>query len=303
MNAEPVIEIEHLTKTYGSTRAVDDLSLTVRRGEIFGLLGSNGAGKTTTVECLEGLRRPTSGRVRVLGMDPREQSPELAGRIGCQLQESHLPDRMKVWEAVRLFARAAPKPVDVEEHLQRWGLEEKRNAAFGSLSGGQRQRLFVALALVSEPEVVFLDEMTTGLDPAARRVTWELIEAIRDQGTTVVLVTHFMDEAERLCDRVAVLDRGRIIAEETPAALATSAGRLRVTFTHGSDDLEWLAAVSGVAEVVRHGPRVEVFGSGPVAVRVAAALAAHGVEPADLLVERPSLEDAFLTLTGHGLEA
>jgi ABC-2 type transport system ATP-binding protein len=303
MRADTVIEIEHLTKTYGAIRAVDDLSLTVRRGEIFGLLGSNGAGKTTTVECLEGLRRPTSGRVRVLGMDPWEQSPELAGRIGCQLQESHLPDRMKVWEAVRLFARAAPKPMAWKGHLKRWGLEEKRGAAFGSLSGGQRQRLFVALALVSDPEVVFLDEMTTGLDPAARRVTWGLIEEIRDQGTTVVLVTHFMDEAERLCDRVAVVERGRIIAEETPAALAMSAGRLRVTFTHVADDLEWLADLPGVAEVVRRGPRVEVFGSGPVAVRVAAALVARGVEPADLLVERPSLEDAFLSLTGHDLEA
>ena len=208
------------------------MSFAVQAGEVFGLLGSNGAGKTTTVECLEGLRRPDAGEVRVLGVDPLAHPERLRGRVGCQLQESHLPDRMRVWEALDLFAAASPRPVDWTDVLEAWGLSAKRDAAFASLSGGQRQRLLVALALVTDPEVVFLDEMTTGLDPAARHTTWELIEAIRERGTTVVLVTHFMDEAERLCDRIAIMDAGRIVAMGTPAALIEAeAGEVRVKFT------------------------------------------------------------------------
>ncbi len=217
--SDTVIEVEHLRKVYGDAVAVDDVSFSVHRGEIFGLLGSNGAGKTTSVECIEGLRRPSGGTLRVLGRDPHRESRALAGRIGCQLQESRLPDHIKVWEALDLFAAITPGAADWRLLMEQWGLAEKRNASFASLSGGQRQRLFVALAFVSEPEIVFLDEMTTGLDPAARHVAWELIERIRDRGTTVVLVTHFMDEAERLCDRVAVVDAGRIVALDTPRGL------------------------------------------------------------------------------------
>ena len=299
---EPVIAVEHLRKSYGTTVAVEDVSFQVRRGEIFGLLGSNGAGKTTTVECLEGLRRPDGGGVSVLGVEPHAHPEKLRGRVGCQLQESHLPERMRVWEALELFAAAAPHPVDYNVLLDDWGLTEKRKAAFGSLSGGQRQRLLVALALVSEPEVVFLDEMTTGLDPAARRASWELIERIRDRGTTVVLVTHFMDEADRLCDRVAVMDAGRIIALDTPARLiAANAGAVRVTFT-AEGDFAWLTRLDVVRSVGRHGAWVEVVGEGPVLNHVAAALLARGLTPLDLQTERPTLEETFLKLTGHGLE-
>jgi ABC-2 type transport system ATP-binding protein len=299
--SEPVILAEQLRKAYGSTVAVDGVSLEVRRGEIFGLLGSNGAGKTTTVECLEGLRHPDAGVVRVLGEDPLAHPERLRGRVGCQLQESHLPERMRVWEALELFAAAAPHPVDCDVLMEEWGLSEKRKAAFGNLSGGQRQRLLVALSLVTGPEVVFLDEMTTGLDPAARRMSWDLIEAIRDRGTTVVLVTHFMDEAERLCDRVAVMDQGKIVALDTPARLiAANAGPVRVTFT-AEGDFEWLTELPVVQSVGRHGAWVEAFGEGPVLNHVAAALLERGLAPFDLQTERPTLEETFLKLTGHEL--
>jgi ABC-2 type transport system ATP-binding protein len=300
---DAVIVVEHLRKRYGATLAVDDVSFEVRRGEIFGLLGSNGAGKTTTVECLEGLRRPDAGSARVLGLDPHGQPEKLRGRVGCQLQESHLPERMRVWEALNLFAATAPQRIGWEPLLEAWDLGEKRTAAFGSLSGGQRQRLLVALALVGDPEVVFLDEMTTGLDPAARRASWQLIEKIRDRGTTVVLVTHFMDEAERLCDRVAVMDGGRVVAQDTPAALiAANTAESRVTFTAGDVDVDWLAGLPLVSSLRRRGSRVEVVGEGPVLSHVAAALLERDIAPPDLQTERPTLEETFLKLTGHGLE-
>lgn len=301
--SETVIRVEHLRKVYKHTVAVEDISFDVGRGEIFGLLGSNGAGKTTTVECLEGLRKPDTGTARVLGVDPLAHPERLRGRVGCQLQESHLPDRMRVWEALDLFAAASPRPVDWTEVLESWGLAAKRDAAFASLSGGQRQRLLVALALVTDPEVVFLDEMTTGLDPAARHVTWGLIESIRERGTTVVLVTHFMDEAERLCDRVAVMDAGRIVAMGAPSALVeASSGAVRVKFTGAPGEYRWLLGVPHVHAVERRGRTVEVSGDGPVLAHVAAALLARGLEPSDLRVERPTLEETFLRLTGHGLE-
>ena len=245
----PVIVRRASRKVYGHARRwpYDDISFAVEQGEIFGLLGSNGAGKTTTVECVQGLRTPTAGTVRVLGPGPARPTPRaLRGRIGCQLQESRLPDHLRVWEALDLFASLTPGATDWRELLEQWGLGEKRNASFSSLSGGQRQRLFIALALVSDPEVVFLDEMTTGLDPAARRVAWDLIEQIRDRGTTVVLVTHFMDEAERLCDRVAVVDAGRIIALDTPRGLVATHDPLeQVVFSRGRPDLDWLMDVPG----------------------------------------------------------
>jgi ABC-2 type transport system ATP-binding protein len=224
----------------------------------------------------------------------------LRRRIGSQLQESALPDRIRVWEALDLFASVAPGALDWRVLLEQWGLAEKQKASFASLSGGQRQRLFVALSLVNNPEVVFLDEMTTGLDPAARHVAWDLIRTIREKGTTVVLVTHFMDEAENLCDRVAIVDRGKIIASDTPQGLITThASEVRVIFTTEKTELSWLREVPGVLEVVRSGPRVEVSGSGPVLALVAAALVEHGIVPADLRVEQPTLEDVFLKLTGY----
>ncbi len=298
-----VITVEDLTKRYRHVTAVDCAGFAVERGEIFGLLGSNGAGKTTTVECVQGLRTPTSGSVRVLGFDPLKHARALRGRIGCQLQESRLPDHMKVWEALDLFAGLTPGAPDWRILLEQWGLTEKRTASFSSLSGGQRQRLFVALALVSEPEVVFLDEMTTGLDPGARRVAWELIEQIRDRGTTVVLVTHFMDEAERLCDRVAVMEAGRIVALDTPRGLVARHDPWeRVIFASDREDLGWLLEVPGAKTLVRRGPRVVLEGEGPLLALTAAALVERGIVPHDLRVEEPSLEDVFLKLTGHRME-
>ncbi len=294
----PVVEVEHLTKHYGSITAVEDVSFEVEAGEIFGLLGPNGAGKTTTVECLEGLRSPDGGRIRVLGLDPQSNSSELGRRIGCQLQESALPDRMRVGEALNLFASVTPGGASPLELMSRWGLERKARTSFAALSGGQQQRLFVALALVNDPEVVFLDEITQGLDPAARRTAWDLIRAIRDDGTTVVLVTHYMDEAERLCDRVAVVDRGRIAAIDTPQGLiARLGGGVRVLFSTDEADLSWLDGVPNVESVARRGDSVEILGSGPVLALVAAELVARGITPPDLRVVQPSLEDVFLGMT------
>jgi ABC-2 type transport system ATP-binding protein len=215
----PVIEISNLRKTYGETVAVSDVSFTVDSGEIFGILGPNGAGKTTTVECLSGLRRRDGGAVRVLGKDPDRDGAELRELVGVQLQESQLPDKIRVWEALDLYGSFYRHPADWRELLDVLGLSAQRKARFGTLSGGQKQRLSIALALVGDPKVAVLDELTTGLDPAARRETWALIESVRNRGVTVVLVTHFMDEAERLCDRVAVIDAGRTVAVDTPATL------------------------------------------------------------------------------------
>ena len=299
-----VIEVEHLRKSYRATVAVEDISLEVAEGEIFGLIGPNGAGKTTTVECVEGLRRPDDGRIRVLGLDPRSQAQEVRRRLGCQLQEAALPDRIKVWEALDLFASFLPGASDWRGLMEQWGLAEKRNAPFASLSGGQRQRLFVALALVNDPEVVFLDEMTAGLDPAARRVAWGLVRAVRDRGTTVVLVTHYMDEAEQLCDRVAVIDRGRVAAVDTPDGLINRfGGPIGLTVSTDHPDLAWLEQVPHVQQVTRRGERVQVKGIGPVLVLVAAELVNHGITPSDLRVQQPTLEGVFLTLTGQDLLA
>ena len=296
---EPVIEVAELRKTYGSQVAVDGVSLEVSEGEIFGLLGPNGAGKTTTVECIQGLRRPDSGRVRVLGLDPQRETEALRRRIGSQLQESALPDRIRVWEALDLFATFMQGTTDWRALLEEWGLREKRGATFTSLSGGQRQRLFVALALLGQPEVVFLDELTQGLDPAARRVAWRLIRQVREGGTTVVLVTHYMDEAEQLCDRLAIVNRGKIIALDSPQNLINRfANGIRVVFSTDQQDLGWLASVPHVRAVSRNGPRVEVDGTGPVLALVASALVAHGITPSDLRVEQPTLEDVFLAVTG-----
>jgi len=320
-----VIEVEHLHKRYRDTVAVSDVSLSVRRGEIFGLLGPNGAGKTTTVECLQGLRPCDGGRVSVLGLDPGRDPDRLRRRIGSQLQSAALPDRLRVGESVRLFARGRREPVDVDAVLDLWGLEPLRRRAFGALSGGQQQRLFLALALLGEPEVVFLDELTTGLDPTARRSTWDLVRRVRDRGATVVLVTHFMEEAQALCDRVAVVDDGRVVAQDTPQALTASrGGPITVTFTvpghgprgsegHGPGggpdrepdrlprDLLGLKDLPGVESVTVDGARVAVRGTGAVAVHVAAELLHRDLAPADLRTHHPTLEDVFLALTGHGL--
>jgi ABC-2 type transport system ATP-binding protein len=295
-----VITVDHLRKCYGRLVAVDDVSFEVEAGEIFGLLGPNGAGKTTTVECVQGLRHSDSGTIRVLGLDATTQAAQLRQRIGSQLQDSALPGRLRVAEAIELFAAFARHPVDCDELLRRWRLADLRAQPFDSLSGGQRQRLFIALAFVNSPEVVFLDELTQGLDPQARRATWELIREIRQGGTTVVLVTHFMDEAEHLCDRVAVVDAGRVVACDTPQGLIDELGLPSVVrFTTSDPDLGWLEKLDVVDSLARDGETVEVRGAGPLLALVASELVAHGIVPLDLRVDRPTVEDAFLALTGR----
>lgn len=294
------IEVSSLRKAYRDVVAADDVSFAVEHGEIFGIIGPNGSGKTTTVECLQGLRTPDSGAINILGLDPRTQRNALRHRIGSQLQESSLPDRIRVWEALDLFAAMSPRSRHWESLAHDWGLYEKRHSAFADLSGGQRQRLFIALALVNQPDLVFLDEMTTGLDPAARHDAWGLIRDVREKGATVVLVTHFMEEAEALCDRVAVFQRGRVLAADTVQGLvARYAGASTVSFTHDAD-LPWLPDVPGVADISRDGARFAIRGTGAVLAHVAAALGAHGIAPEDLRVERGTLEDVFLNLSGPG---
>jgi ABC-2 type transport system ATP-binding protein len=292
-----VIEVDGLTKRYGDHLAVDDVGFTVTEGEIYGILGTNGAGKTTTVECLQGLRRPDRGRMRVLGLDPRTARSQLRTLVGSQLQASALPDRLRVEEAVRLFGDGDRRSPD--RLLETWHLAALGRSSFASLSGGQRQRLFIALALLNEPRVVFFDELTQGLDPLARGDVWGAIRDVRDRGTTVVLVTHFMDEAEALCDRVAVMARGRVVDAGTPAELIDRHARsTTVTFTPPvSFDPAALADLPGVDGVERHGERIRVIGTNQLIAPVcAAALGDDHLGPPDLRVHHPDLEDALIAL-------
>ncbi|MFV2012099.1 MULTISPECIES: ABC transporter ATP-binding protein [unclassified Micromonospora] len=295
-----VIEIEHLHKRYGDLVAVDDVSFTVDEGEIFGILGRNGAGKTTTVECALGLRRPDRGTVRVLGLDPRRDGARLRQQLGAQLQESQLPERIKVWEALELYSSYYRQPADWRELLDLLGLSARHDARFGQLSGGQKQRLSVALALVGDPKVAFLDELTTGLDPAARRDTWGLVESVRNRGVTLVLVTHLMEEAERLCDRVAVIDAGRVVALDTPAGLAASvdSGQLIRFVPDRPLDLALLTELPQVTAATLDGREVVVDGGAELFFAVAAALSRHGVTPRELRLQQATSDEAFLTLTG-----
>ncbi|GAA0418819.1 multidrug ABC transporter ATP-binding protein [Acrocarpospora corrugata] len=296
-----VIEVNDLVKRYGRLPVVNEVSFSVEQGEIFGILGPNGAGKTTTVECAEGLRRPDSGSIKVLGLDPVRDRRELSHQVGVQLQESLLQEHIKVWEALDLYASFYRAPKDWRELLEEWGLADKRQARFATLSGGQKQRLFIALALVGDPKVAFLDELTTGLDPAARRITWELIKRIRAAGVTVVLVSHHMDEVEELCDRVAVFDRGRIVALDTPSSLISAVDadqHLRFRPLAPFDDAV-LTGLPGVVSVTRSGNRVIVAGRGDFATAVTSALARDHVPVAELRVEQHTLDDAFLALTGR----
>ena len=298
-----VITVKNLRKSYGTTVAVDDISFDVAQGEIFAILGPNGAGKTTTVESIVGLRRPDRGSLSVLGIDPQQDAQALRQHIGVQLQQAAVPQRLKVWEILDLFASFYTTTVPRDRLIEQWGLTEKRNAYFGKLSGGQQQRLFIALALINDPDIVFFDELTTGLDPQARRATWELVQGVRAQGKTVVLVTHAMDEAELLADRVAIIDHGRIIALDTPQALIQRVqpdNQVRFTTANGFDPA-LLKQVDGVNAVERNGAQVTVRGTGPLLSRVAQTLAEHHIEPADLRQERATLEDVFLATTGRGL--
>ncbi|WP_026119338.1 ABC transporter ATP-binding protein [Nocardiopsis ganjiahuensis] len=303
-----IIEVTELRKKYGDHVVLDGVSFSVEEGEVFGLLGPNGAGKTTAVECAEGLRRPDSGTVRVLGLDPVRQRKQLSEHVGVQLQHTQLPENIKVWEALDLYASFYDRSRDWRELLDRWGLADKRGARFGKLSGGQKQRLFIALALVGDPRVAFLDELTTGLDPQARRATWELVKRVRAEGVTVVLVSHFMDEVEELCDRVAVLDRGSVVALDTPAGLIDGVdAEYRMSFRlvdAGAPDPDGLLGnLAGVTSVSRTGDRVTVAGRGDFVTAVTASLAREHVLVSDLRIDKRTLDDAFVALTGRSLQA
>jgi ABC-2 type transport system ATP-binding protein len=300
-----VIQVSKVRKTYGATVAVDEVSFEVQDGEIFGLIGPNGAGKTTTMECIEGLRTPDHGTISVLGLDPFRQVYKLQERIGVQLQQAQLQKRIKVWEAVDLWASLYRKnAVDGERLLEQLGLSDKRNAWFMNLSGGQKQRLFIALALINDPEVVFLDELTTGLDPQARRAIWELVRGIRERGKTVFLTTHLMEEAERLCDRVAIIERGRIIDVDSPERLVGRHCPERTVVLATDDPLaeERFRSIPGVEVENDGGSGFTIRGRGDELVtEVIRCLSENGMRVTDFRTILPNLEDVFLKLTGHSI--
>ena len=300
----PVIRVSGISKRYGAHTAVDDVSFDVGQGEIFGLIGPNGAGKTTTMECVEGIRRPEAGAISVLALDPFGQAHALQERIGVQLQESQLQKRIKVREAVHLWASLYPRPVDGDQLLDQLGLADKRNAWFMTLSGGQKQRLFIALALINDPEVVFLDELTTGLDPQARRAIWDLVRNIRERGKTVFLTTHLMEEAERLCDRVAIIEHGRIIDIDSPARLVARHCPERTVELATDDEHaeQRFLAVGPVESVARTGTRYAIRGRGEdLATELIHCLADNRMRVTEFRTVAPTLEDVFLRLTGHSI--
>jgi len=302
MTLQPVIHVAGIRKTYGRTVAVDDVSFAVQRGEIFGLIGPNGAGKTTTMECVEGLRTPDRGAISVLGLHPTRDVYRLQERIGVQLQEAQLQKRIKVREAVAFWASLYRKPVDGDQLIERLGLSEKRNAWFMTLSGGQKQRLFIALALINDPELIFLDELTTGLDPQARRAIWDLVRGIRQRGKTVFLTTHLMEEAERLCDRVAIIDHGRIIDIGSPAELVRRhcPDRTVILVTEDRTDAGRFQAIPQVQSVDSEGPQLTIRGRhSDLVTQVIQCVAEHRMRVIDFRTELPTLEDVFLKLTGH----
>jgi len=299
-----VIRVAGIRKTYGRTVAVDDVSFDVYAGEIFGLIGPNGAGKTTTMECVEGLRALDAGTISVLGLNPRRDVYQLQDRIGVQLQEAQLQKRIKVREAVDLWASLYRKPVEPGRLIEQLGLLDKRDAWFMTLSGGQKQRLFIALALINDPELVFLDELTTGLDPQARRAIWELVRGIRHRGKTVFLTTHLMEEAERLCDRVAILDHGRIVDVGTPSELVRRhcPERTVIVGTGEPSAAERFRAIPHVLSVAEDGTSIVIAGAGDdLVTRVIQAVATHGIAVTSFRTEAPTLEDVFLKLTGHAI--
>ena len=301
----PVIQVSGIRKTYGRTVAVDEVSFEVNDGEIFGLIGPNGAGKTTTMECIEGIRKPDRGTISVLGLDPFRQVYKLQERIGVQLQQAQLQKRIKVWEAVDLWASLyRKKSIDGERLLEQLGLVDKRDAWFMNLSGGQKQRLFIALALINDPEVVFLDELTTGLDPQARRAIWELVRGIRERGKTVFLTTHLMEEAERLCDRVAIIEHGRIIDIDTPQRLVDRhcPERIVVLATDDPTAEERFGAIPQVESVVRNDLQFTIRGRGEdLVTEVIHCLSENRIRVTDFRMIVPNLEDVFLKLTGHSI--
>jgi ABC-2 type transport system ATP-binding protein len=303
--AGPAIEVGDVRKSYGPVNAVDGVSFEVLSGEIFGLLGPNGAGKTTTMELLEGLHKPDSGELRVLGLDVRTSSTEIKDRIGVQLQTAALYPQLTVEELLRLFASFFRQSADIDRIIDDLDLGEKRGARTKTLSGGQRQRLSVALALVNDPEVVFLDEPTTGLDPAARQSLWDVVRRLKAEGRTVLMTTHYMEEAEALCDRLAIMDHGRILDIGTADELIHRRFRertVRFRLDGGLDDSA-LGSLEGVTKLAREKDEAILYTT-DVAATIGALLDAAeavGTEPTDLMIRQASLEDVFLELTGRAL--
>ena len=304
MTRQPVIRVNTIRKTYGRVVALDGISFEVEQAEIFGLIGPNGAGKTTTMECVEGLRAPDGGTISVLGIDPLRDAYTLRERIGIQLQEAQLQKRIKVRESIALWASLYRAPVNGDRLLEQLGLHEKRDTWFMNLSGGQKQRLCIALALINDPEVVFLDELTTGLDPQARRAIWDLVRGIRHREKTVFLTTHLMEEAERLCDRVAIIDSGRIVDVGTPAALVRRHCPERTVVLSLGDvaSVAPLNSIPDVDSVTCEGRCVSIRGRRDDLVsQVIACVAEHRIAVADFRTDLPTLEDVFLKLTGHAV--
>ena len=302
--ARKVIQVSGISKTYGTTVAVSDVSFEVSKGEIFGLIGPNGAGKTTTMECVEGVRRPDRGAISILGLDPFRDVYGLQNRIGVQLQQAQLQKRIKVWEAVDLWASLYSNPVDGDRLLEQLGLSNKRNAWFMTLSGGQKQRLFIALALINDPEVVFLDELTTGLDPQSRRAIWELVRGIRDHGKTVFMTTHLMEEAERLCDRVAIIEHGKIIDIGSPGELVGRHCPTRTVVLATDNTLaeEHLHQIPSVDFMTRQDSLFTIQGRGDDFVtEVIRCLSENHIRVTDFRTVLPNLEDVFLKLTGQSI--
>lgn len=294
-----VIEVVDLRKAYAGRDVVKGISLTVEQGETVGILGPNGSGKTTTVECLGGLRVRDGGRVAIDGMDPAQQPPRLRHELGMQLQECRLPGKITVAEAIDLYRSFYRHPRETTELLDRFGLGAARDTRFEKLSGGQQQRLSVALALVGRPRIAFLDELTTGLDPAARREIWSYLRELRADGLTILLVTHSMEEAAFLCDRVVLLRDGRVVAADTPAALARRAAREQtLTFVPSRlVDPQELRALDGVTRVCADGDRIRVTGTGAMPGTVLAHLGSRGITGHELRIDAPDLDDAYLELT------
>ena len=299
--SEAIVEVKNLCKSYRKIKAVDDISFKIYKGEIFGLVGPNGAGKTTAIECIEGLRKPDSGSLKVIDLNPTTNGRTLRNSIGIQLQESQLPARLKVWEAISLFSSFYKKNIESTPLLKELGLEEKKGSYFDKLSGGQKQRLFIALALLNDPDLIFLDELTTGLDPQARRATWNLITDIRKRGKTIFLTTHFMEEAERLCDRVAIMDHGKIMALDTPQNLIRNISmetRLIFNIT-GSFELDTLKTIESISKYEKSGDNIIIYGHDKKMVKdTVNFLVNNNIDFHDLKTEQATLEDVFLTLTG-----
>ncbi len=302
---EPVLKVENLEKRYGDVHAVRGVSFVVQEGEVFGLLGPNGAGKTSTIEVLEGLRVPDGGRVSVCGLDPQKNPTELKNEIGATLQATSLPDKLRVGEAIRMFAGFYKKRRNTDSLLKRFGLEEKRGSFYSQLSGGQKQRLALAMALVNDPRVLFLDEPTAGLDPQVRREIYAVIEELKAERKTIVLTTHYIEEAERLCDRVAIIDYGKLIAEGTPRELKQRSGNttrveVRLSKPVSNGTLKDLDGVADVREV--DGAYVlHCHKTAPAIVSLVRGLEAEENELVGLEIATPTLEDVFIELTGRRL--